>query len=186
MIKYILEKEVSILDVNLELSIKRLKSGDNDAFNQIYNLTYRKIFFLVLPILKDRALAEDIMQDTYLKFLEKLYDYNARNSLAYILTIARNLAINMYNKRKREYKYEDTEIDIFSFEEFVEYKVSNQEMIKEAMSVLNKTEKNIFLLHNIENLTHREIAAILSKPLGTVTWTYQQALRKMRKKLKDD
>ena len=184
MIEYYLEKEVSVLDLNLEASIKRLKSGDSEAFNQIYELTYRKIFFLVLPIIKDKALAEDIMQDTYLKFLEKLYDYKARNSLAYILTISRNLAINMYNRRKREYKYDDTDIDTFSFEEFVEYKVSNREAIKEAMSVLNETEKNIFLLHNIESLTHREISGILNKPLGTVTWTYQQALRKMRKKLK--
>lgn len=172
------------MDLNLETSIQRLKSGDSEAFNQIYELTYRKIYFVVLPIIKDRALAEDIMQDTYLKFLEKLYDYKATNSLAYILTISRNLAINMYNRRKREYKYDDTEIDVFSFEEFVEFKVSNREMIKEAMSVLNKTEKNIFLLHVIENLKHREIALILKKPLGTITWIYQQALRKMRKKLK--
>ncbi|MBI9008641.1 MAG: RNA polymerase sigma factor [Tenericutes bacterium] len=172
------------MDLNLELAIKRLKSGDSEAFNQIYELSYRKIYFLVLPILKDKALAEDIMQDTYLKFLEKLYDYKSTNSLAYILTIARNLAINMYNKRKREYKVEDTDIDTFSYEEFIEYKVSNQEEIKEAMSVLNETEKNIFLLHNVEDLPHREIAVILDKPLGTVTWTYQQALRKMRKKLK--
>lgn len=174
------------MDLELERSIKRLKSGDSEAFNEIYERTYRKIYFLVLPILKDKALAEDIMQDTYLKFLEKLYDYNTKNSLAYILTIARNLAINMYNKRKKEYKYEDSDIDTFSFEEFIEYKVSNQETIKEALSVLSETEKNIFLLHNVESLPHREIAVILNKPLGTVTWTYQQAIRKMRKKLKDD
>ncbi|MCK5731427.1 MAG: hypothetical protein KAH13_00260, partial [Tenericutes bacterium] len=85
------------MDLNLEGYIRQLKSGDQNAFDMIYKLTHRKIYFVALPILRDKALAEDIMQDTYLKFLEKLYDYKTKNSLAYILTIARNLAINEYN-----------------------------------------------------------------------------------------
>lgn len=172
------------MDLYLESSIKRLKKGDQSAFNDIYEHTYRKIYFIVLPIVKDKSLAEDIMQDTYLKFLEKLYDYNEKNALAFILTIARNLAINMYNKRKREYTYNAMDIDHFSYDDFIELKMENQEMIQSALSILNKTEKNIFLLHNLENLKHKEIALILDKPLGTITWTYQQAIKKMRKYLK--
>jgi len=42
------------------------------------------------------------------------------------------------------------------------------------------------LLHVIENMRHREISMILDKPLGTITWTYQQAVKKMRKYLKDE
>jgi len=172
------------LDLYLESSIKRLKRGDQAAFNDIYEYTYRKIFFIVLPIIKDKSLAEDIMQDTYLKFLEKLYDYKAKNSLAYILTIAKNLAINMYNKRKREYRYDTTDIDEFSYEEYIEFNLENEEIVKSALAILNKTERNVFLLHNLENLKHKEIALIMDKPLGTITWTYQQAIRKMRKYLK--
>ncbi len=174
------------MDFNLENYIQKLKSGDNEAFDKIYELTYRKIFFIVLPILRDKALTEDIMQDTYLKFLEKLYDYKTKNSLAYILTIAKNLAINEYNKRKREVKVVDSDMDAFSYDEYLEISAANEELIKSALKILKKKERNIFLLHNIENLTHREIALILNIPLGTVTWTYQQAIRKMRKHLRDD
>ena len=176
---------MSILDLNLEKYIRQLKSGNKDAFDKIYELTYRKIFFIVLPILKDRSLAEDIIQDTYLKFLEKLYDYNAKNSLAYILTIAKNLAFNKYKKRKREIKVFESDMDNFSFDTYLEISVENEELIKSALKELNNTERNIFLLHNLENLKHREIALILNKPLGTVTWVYQQAIRKMRKHLKE-
>lgn len=172
------------MDLRLEESIKKLKAGDAEAFNEIYELTYRKIYFIVLPIIKDKSLAEDISQDTYLKFLEKLYDYEARNSLAYILTIARNLAINMYNRRKKVYKVDIDSLNTFSFENFIEYKLEHKEMIQEALSVLNTTEKNIFLLHNLEGLKHREISLIMDKPLGSVTWTYQQAVRKMKKYLR--
>ena len=184
MIKYIL-KEVGILDDNLEKYIKMFKNGDQEAFDIIYKLTYRKIFFIVLPILKDKALAEDIMQDTYLKFLDKIYSYNAKNSLAYILTIAKNLAINEYNKRKREVRIIDSDIDNFSYDAFLELSASNEEMIKSALSVLNNQEKNVFLLHNLENLRHREIALILNKPIGTITWIYQQAVKKMKNHIKD-
>ena len=173
------------MDLNLEKYIRQLKSGNKDAFDKVYELTYRKIFFVVLPILHDRALAEDIMQDTYLKFLEKLYDYKSNNSLAYILTIARNLAINEYNKRKREVKVFDSDMDNFSFDAYLEISAQNKELIKNALSVLTSVERNIFLLHNLENLKHKEIALILNKPLGTITWTYQQAIRKMRKHLKE-
>lgn len=175
---------MSILDLNLERYIRQLKSGDKDAFDKIYELTYRKIFFVVLPILKDRSLTEDIMQDTYLKFLEKLYEYKAKNSLAYILTIAKNLAFNEYKKRKREIKTYDSDMDNFSFDSYLDITAENEELIKNALSVLNNTERNVFLLHNLENLKHREISIILNKPIGTITWIYQEAIKKMRKYLK--
>lgn len=172
------------MDVKLEKYIKKLKSGDSQAFDEIYEMTYRKIYFIVLPILRDRSLAEDIMQDTYLKFLEKLYDYKANNSLAYLLTIAKNLAINEYNKRKRVTQEIDLDMSTFAYDEHLELKAGNEEMIRSALGVLNQVEKNVFLLHTLENLTHREISLIMDKPLGTVTWTYQQAIKKMQNHLK--
>lgn len=172
---------------NLEMLVKELRLGNEEAFNQIYEITYRKIYFIVLPILKDKSLTEDIIQDTYLKFLEKLYDYKSKNLLSYLLTIAKNLAINEYNKRKRNISIDNETVNYeFSFDEFLEVKTVNKELIKNALSVLDKTERNIFLLHNIEDIPHREIAIILGKPLGTITWMYQRALRKMRKHLRDD
>lgn len=173
------------MDALLEKQIKKLKSGETDAFDRVYELTYRKIYFVVLPILRDRSLAEDIVQDTYLKFLEKIDSYEAKNSLAYILTIARNLAFNEYNRRKRELRDIDLTDDVFSLDEYLEIDAVNRELIDSALKVLKVTERNIFLLHVLENMTHREIAVILELPLGTVTWTYQQAIRKMRKHLEE-
>ena len=171
---------MSILDLNLERHVASLKSGDSKAFDKIYEMTYRKIYFVVLPILRDRSLTEDIMQDTYLKFLEKINSYKAKNTLAYILTIARNLALNEYNRRKRETKDIDLGSDIFSVDTMLEISAANKELILSALAVLDPVEKDIFLLHNLENMTHREIALVLDKPLGTVTWIYQKAIKKMR------
>jgi len=171
------------LDAVLEKQIKKLKSGDTDAFDKVYEMTYRKIYFVVLPILRDRALTEDIIQDTYIKLLEKLDNYQANNALAYILTIAKNLALNEYNRRKREIRDIDFDSREFSFAEYLEIDAVNRDLIESALKVLSINEKNVFLLHNLENLTHREISLMLEMPLGTITWTYQQAIKKMRKHL---
>ena len=47
--------------------------------------------------------------------------------------------------------------------------------------VLNETERQIVTLHVISGFKHREIAELLEKPVGTVLWTYNNALGKMRK-----
>jgi RNA polymerase sigma-70 factor (ECF subfamily) len=175
---------VKILKSNLEALVKALKHGDEYAFEKLYNGTYRQIFFVILPIIRDKALAEDIVQDTYLKFLQKLSDYKSKNILSYLITIAKNLAINEYNRRKKVTKLDD--LNEFSYEEYIEIKLERQEIISNALSILDDDEKNVFLLHVIENLTHREISIITSKPTGTVSWLYSKAVKKMKDYLKEE
>jgi len=168
--------------------VGRLQAGDQTAFDAIYEQTYKTVYFSVLPILRDRSLADDIVQDTYLRMIDRLSEYQERNFLAYLVTIARNLAFNEYKSRKRV-RYTDDDLDTlapFSYESQLEIKAGNEELIKKALSVLDETEKSVVLLYNVSNLTHREIAVILDKPLGTVTWLYQRAIRKIRGAIKED
>jgi RNA polymerase sigma-70 factor (ECF subfamily) len=164
--------------------VKRLKLGDEEAFKELYNGSYRQIFFVVLPIIRDKSLAEDIVQDTYLKFLEKLSDYKVKNVLSYLITIGKNLAINEYNKRKKITKLDD--FSNFSYYDHVEIKTERREMINKALSILDQDELNIFLLHVLEGLTHKELSVIMEKPLGTISWLYVRAVKKMREFLKGD
>ena len=57
----------------LDEFLTKLKRGDNEAFDEIYHLTKRGVFSLVLSIVKNPYVAEDLMQDTYLKIKEKIY-----------------------------------------------------------------------------------------------------------------
>ena len=170
------------MKANLNDLVRRLKRGDEAAFKELYNGSYRQVFFVVLPIIRDKALAEDIVQDTYLKFLEKLNDYKDRNVLSYLITIGKNLAINEYNKRKRITKVDD--FSDFSYYDHIEIKLERKEAIQKALSILEKDELDIFLLHVLEGLTHRELSVIMDKPLGTVSWIYAKAVKKMKEYLK--
>ncbi|MDY0011063.1 MAG: RNA polymerase sigma factor [Candidatus Izemoplasmatales bacterium] len=177
-------EEVKILNRNLEALVKLLKQGDETAFPKLYNETYRQLFFVVLPIIRDKSLAEDIIQDTYLKFLEKLSEYQAKNVFSYLITIAKNLAINEYNRRKKTVKIDD--FNEFSYYDHVEIKEEMNEAILKALAILERDEKDVFLLHVLENLTHKEIAAIMEKPMGTISWLYAKAIKKMKIYLKEE
>ena len=81
----------------MELSemIDEFKQNDHTNFKLFYELTHKQVFFSSFTILKEQALAEDIMQDTYVTFLNNIGEVkSSQNIYAYLSTIARNLSIN--------------------------------------------------------------------------------------------
>ena len=119
------------------------------------------------------------MQDTYLKFLNNIHKYKDKtNVIAFIVTIARNLAINEYNKNKREVHY-----DLSLYEEEIVSKTEETPLLDLVYETLSGIELEVFILHVIDDLKHREIAKIMKKPLGTITWIYNKALKKMKEKV---
>ena len=95
--------------------VSRLQSGDMSVFDEIYHETKSVVFYTIVSIVKDKSLAEDIMQDTYLKTIEKIHSFKPRYGFkSWIVTVARNLSINEYNRRKRELSY-DPNVDEYIF-----------------------------------------------------------------------
>ena len=159
--------------------VKQLQNGDMSVFDEIYYDTKSIVYYTILNILKDSSLSEDIMQDAYLKALEKIHSYKPSYSFkAWIVTIARNLAINEYNKRKREFKVDPT-VDEFIFGS-VESTSEKETIVKEMLETIKESEREIVIMHVIGDLKHRQIAEILNKPIGTVTWTYNEAIKKLK------
>lgn len=159
--------------------VRKLQNGDMAVFDAIYYETKSLVYYTILQIVKDRSLAEDLMQDTYLKGLEKIHSFKATYSFkSWLVMIARNLAINEYNRRKRELSFDPNE-DEYIFGT-VESGSEKQLIVKEMLELLKPEEQEIVILHVIGDLKHREIAAMLGKPLGTITWTYNQAINKLR------
>ena len=169
---------------DIKILVKKLQNGDMSVFDDLYYQTKDIVFYSILGILKDYSLSEDIMQDTYLKALNKIHSYKPTHSFkAWIVTIAKNLAINEFNRRKRE-----TSIDIQTDEMFLgqtESRSENQILIEQIFRVLNDIEREIILLHVVGDLKHREIAALLNKPIGTVTWSYKNSLEKLKNELNE-
>lgn len=165
----------------LEKEIFKLKNGNIDSLGTIYDLTSKGVFTFVLPIVKDSSIAEDIMQQTYIKIYENIESYkdgtNARN---WILTIAKNLAINEFNKNKKmmNFTFDEETYGIEGLTSIDENK--DTPTIQLANEILSPEEFNIVMLHLVGEYKHREISKMLNIPLGTVTWKYNNALQKLR------
>lgn len=160
--------------------IKELKQNNYSSFDEFYNMTSRLVYCVISNIIKNKDTVEDLMQETYLKFLNNINNVNlGQNPNAYLAQIAKNLAINEYNKQKR------VVVDDSYFENLGENKKDNIGIDLGVINYLEGIEKEIVTLKIVGNLKFREIAEILDKPLGTVQWTYNEAIKKLRKKVGD-
>lgn len=167
--------------MNYEKHIKALKNKDEDTFALIYHDTKHAVYALIVSIIKDRSLAHDIMQETYITMLEKINTYRSgSNFRTWLLTIARNKAIDYYRKRKREELITPEEIT-----QTIEADGEQSAILSEVLELLNDKERSVFLLYAVQRFKHREIAQILDLPLGTVLWLYQKALKKVKTYFKE-
>lgn len=163
----------------LKALVKRLQDGEIAVFDTIYYETKNVVYYTILSIIKDKSLAEDIMQDTYLKMLDKIHSFKPRYGFkSWLVTIARNMAINEYNRRKRELSF-DPSVDEYIFGT-VESSSEKELIVKEMLETLDEIEREVMILHVIGDLKHREIADILKKPIGTITWIYNKAIKKLK------
>ena len=87
----------------LDKYIKKLINGDASAFDEIYNQTRKSVYYAALAVLRDKALAEDVMQTTYMRVLKSIQSYTlGTNASAWIIKIAKNEALNIKKLRMRE------------------------------------------------------------------------------------
>lgn len=168
------------MEERLKFLVYKLKENQQNYFDEFYEQTKKLVFYVAFSVLKKYDLAEDIMQDTYLKFLSHIKHINPeKNIISYLLKITKNLSLNLYNKKKKEINR-----DLDYIEEVNSSTPSlKTDLLKSMKMILNQKELEIVLLHVICNLKHREISESLRIPLGSVTWTYNNAIDKLRRKL---
>lgn len=167
----------------LERAMYALKNGDNAAFDIIYDSTYKLLFFVAYGILHSQQGAEDVVQETYLKALGAISDYQSDNALAWFSTIARRIAINEYNKQKRS---EPTDFE--GNDALLGYTDSPDNdsigLIAAAKDMLNDDDFQIVICYAVLGFKRREISEMMNMPVSTVTYRYGESIKKLKKYLK--
>lgn len=168
----------------LDKFIKKFINGEASAFDEIYNQTQKSVYYVALSILRDRALAEDVMQTTYLRVLRNIQGYElGTNAAAWIIKIAKNEAINLKKVRMREQSVDEYgNQNLFGMSEPDTY----GELIDLAKRLLPDEEFSILMLVTACGYKRKEIGKMLDMPIPTVTWKYQNALSKMRNALESE
>ncbi len=161
-------------------SISQICRNEKDGLRKIYEDYHPMIYSAVWEIVRSREDAEDVASEFFIRLWDIADTYKpGRGHRAWMLTIARNMAIDFLRKRRREEPAEELPEDSGG-QEAVDEGVIGRLSLEQALSTLKEEERQIIDLKIMGELTFREIAVMLGKPQGTVAWCYQRAIRKLR------
>jgi RNA polymerase sigma-70 factor (ECF subfamily) len=155
-----------------------LRRKDEVAFREIYEQTRKGVYAVIVAIVKNRQTTEDLMQDTYMKMLANLDKYEpGRNFNAWVVQIAKNLALDHYRREHRTIAADPQE-QSYLFDRPIEGEAGEYDL-ETLVAPLEREEREIVLLHVVSNAKFKDIADSVGKPLGTVLWMYSRALKKI-------
>jgi RNA polymerase sigma-70 factor (ECF subfamily) len=150
------------------LLVVRWQRGDREAFAGIVQLWERSLFYYLRRLADSEADAWELLQETWLKAIQKLSTLRDPRALpAFLYAIARNAAFSRL--RNRDYQHEvypehvadqHTDSGIDSFD--------NAEAVHHALSQLPLPQREALTLYFLQDLSLEEIANLLDVPLGTV------------------
>ena len=144
-------------------------------------MTSKQVYFTSLNILKNHALAEEITQDVYVKFLSEISSFKEYyNVFSYLTTISRNLSINVYNKNKKIINDEE----IINFAKYDDSTIDDLNA-QEILSLIEETSsREIVVYHVIFEYTFLQISKIMKVPLGTILWKYNKTMKYLKERIK--
>jgi RNA polymerase sigma-70 factor (ECF subfamily) len=169
--------------------LQRLADGDRDgAVAALYDAYGRRIYGLGLLLLHDAGLAEDLVQETFVRLWRSAGRYDARRGTVrtFVFTLARRAAVDLWRRRGGELPAvlrEPEQADVAGGEAF-EHLLLRLE-VREALEALSPAHREVLELHYREDLTQRQVAELLGVPLGTVKTRTLYGLRALARELRE-
>lgn len=167
--------------------------GDIRAFTLLFKKYQNPIFGFIYQMIGDRAAANDLFQETFFRIIQKGFQYRDEgNFRAWLFKIANTICIDFLRKRARERKLFQP-IQISDRENGIdksspEFELIRNEEVKilwEALKKLPMKQRQVFLLRIESNLTFKEIALIVDRPLNTILSQMRYAIVNLQKQLKE-
>lgn len=160
--------------------IEGLKRKNEEAFNAIYHETKRGVYSIIFSVTKSHQTTEDLMQDVYMKMMQSIDSYQMHTNFNnWLLTMAKNLAIDYYRREKKVNKIEMNDMDQMNPSK--EILPDEEAKFQMMIHALDEEQRTIILLRMVDDLKFKDISTILNKPIGTILWQYQQALKVIKR-----
>jgi RNA polymerase sigma factor (sigma-70 family) len=168
--------------------------GDDKAFETLVKRSKSKVYTTIYLIVKDRYIAEDLMQEAYMKAIDVMKSgrYNEEGKfLPWILRIAHNMAIDHFRKEKR---YPTIVLEdgskVFNSFEFAEDSVEDMQLkadqvanVRELIKKLPDEQREVLVMRHYEDLSFQEIADQTGVSINTALGRMRYALINLRKML---
>ncbi len=161
----------------------RFASGDADMIRVVYQTFGRLVFSICYKVLGDTGLAEDATQQTFVQAWRAAGQYDPSRPLgAWITTIAKRVAIDVYRREKRHRGLDN--VDTATSSTLVTLPPSEEQIydvaaVRRAVDQLPPQDRELIRMQHFDELSHAEIATELAIPLGTVKSRTFRAHRKL-------
>lgn len=169
--------------------------GNNRAFDLLLSRNQSKLFSYILYVVRDRDVAEDVFQETFVKVITKLqqgrYTTSGKFS-AWITRIAHNVIMDWYRDQRSSHVVEtNEENDLSNLGECDDLLESNIEMefvnaqvlseVKELMNLLPEPQREVVFMRYFQQLSFKEIAEATEVSINTALGRMRYALLNMRR-----
>ncbi len=184
---------------NLKMSdrelVSQFKEGNDGAFEVLLGRHKSRLYTAIYLIVKDRYIAEDLLQETFIKAINTIREgrYSEEGKfLPWISRIANNLAIDHFRKNKR---YPTIVLEdgsrVFNDMAFSEYSVESKQILRETHSKLRDlikelpvSQKQVLIMRHYMDMSFQEIAERTGVSINTALGRMRYALINLRKKMK--
>jgi RNA polymerase sigma-70 factor (ECF subfamily) len=169
--------------------VRLAQQGREPAFRELVRRYERPVFSLVYRMVRDREVAEDLAQDTFVKVLNHIDRYSPEFKFSsWLFKIANNVAIDHLRRRRLDTVSIDGAPDATSASEQESplEELASRELgsaIERAIGALRPQYRACIMLRHVEGRSYEEIAATLDLPLGTVKTYIHRARHELRRAL---
>ncbi len=180
---------LAVIDFSTELA-RKIKRSDSAAFKSAFDSFQAKLFAFLHYKLGDSAVAEDILQEVFIKLWENRHQLKEDLSLkSYLYTIANNLALNHLRHSKIVVRFQQEQKSEQQFGDSAHDELVKRETRENLLRAIEKLpEKNrmVFMLSRFDDLSYREIAGQLEISIKTVESHMGKALKLLREEIRKD
>ena len=172
--------------------VDRARTGDAEAFGQLVRRHQPRIHRLAVHMLRDRAEAEDVAQETFIRAYQALARFDGRSEVyTWFYRITINLSLNRLRSRRTARTSHDTDdprLDGVLVDKrpdtgdpgLVAQRQQMYESLAKGIDQLSDTLRTTLILVCIDGRSHEDVAQVLGAPEGTIAWRIHEARRKLR------
>ncbi len=168
--------------------IQDVKNGEKKAFEMLMQRHEKFLMKVVVRMTRDLDLAEDIVQDAFIKSYKRLHLFEGRSSFrSWLYQIALNTARNRFRKYSREtLTAEPIESAVNSVAESNMIALDVRAILQTEIAKLPDRQKTALTLRIFEDLSFKEIAEMMECPYDTAKANYRHALMKLKERLESN
>lgn len=184
------EKQIQEEDAAAQRMIRLMAAGDPLGVEQLYELYAAALYGLLLRMLSDRMLAEEVLQDVFVRGFERAAEYDAARGrpFTWLAVIARRMAIDQLRKRRRRTEFLAQQKEQQGFAADTDNSDGSQFMhhahdvstLLPQLQRLTDTRRRVLEAAYFEGRSHAEISRLLDLPIGTVKSEIRRGILQLR------